>query len=644
MAWTVCQKLWNACGRVLPAHRRPGRPAPFRFRPSLEVLEGRTLPSTIVWINPAGGDWDTPANWSGGKLPGATDDVSIDLPGITVTHAAAVVDSIHSLVSHDALVLSGGSLTVAAPSTLTSALTITGGTFAGPGTVTVTGLFTWAGGTLSGGSLTADGGLVISNPGSAALNDFTLTNAGPATMTGTGALAVGNGSVWDNLPGATLGIQGDLGFRFTGPADFAFNNGGTVVKSAGAGEAVLGPEVNNAGTVQVLSGTLVVGRGTNSGAFLGAAGTTLIFASDGGGTAIFTPTSSISGDRVIFQGGGVGATFDVFAAYNVTGASGAVADAAVHLLGTVRSAGSVFTLSGGTITLPALAHGGPQGAFPAVPGAGVNLVDFIRTLSFPTTNSPILSTVSVSLDRFTPLPPEVYPGGTLSRRSLAPEFSDGNALVNHLLVHDAAAFDVRDPIDTDLAQLPGGVLRFFVTGEDKEVAFPFSVAWEDRSSTDTDATALLITPLPGITPSPEETAGRPAPDLEDSVRIGTRPAEHLVPGKGSPVATLGTDEAEEEGRALPSQADPDEEFPLANCLIGLEAPCPSRHFAGDEHPSVGKQNPAAIEGGWHEVVGGLALLLAGRFALGVRAPDGRKDTAGRPEAATDSRHPHWAGS
>ena len=48
----------------------------------LESLEVRLVPATITWLNPAGGDWNTAANWVGGIAPTAADDAVIpDLAG-----------------------------------------------------------------------------------------------------------------------------------------------------------------------------------------------------------------------------------------------------------------------------------------------------------------------------------------------------------------------------------------------------------------------------------------------------------------------------------------------------------------------------------------------------------------------------------
>ena len=81
---------------VLPCSRRSAGPHSRgrRFRPQLMPLEDRTLPAVVMWTNPAGGDWDTPGNWSTGAVPGAADDAVIAVSGITVTHSAGATDSI----------------------------------------------------------------------------------------------------------------------------------------------------------------------------------------------------------------------------------------------------------------------------------------------------------------------------------------------------------------------------------------------------------------------------------------------------------------------------------------------------------------------------------------------------------------------
>ncbi len=143
-------------------HRRGRRRVPLH----LEILEDRSLLSTVHWSAAGSGDWNTAANWDAGRVPGSADDVVISAPGnVTVTHSGGD-HTVHSLQSTDALVLSGGSLTVAAgASQVSGALTITGATLsvAGSGTsFTATGMTT-----LTGASFFATGGATLTLPATA---------------------------------------------------------------------------------------------------------------------------------------------------------------------------------------------------------------------------------------------------------------------------------------------------------------------------------------------------------------------------------------------------------------------------------------------------------------------------------------------
>ena len=79
----------------------------------IESLEERALLTTVVW-QVGDGDWSVGANWSGGVVPAANDDVFIQQgsqPPFSVTHSAGT-DSIKSLTSDVSLVISGGALQV----------------------------------------------------------------------------------------------------------------------------------------------------------------------------------------------------------------------------------------------------------------------------------------------------------------------------------------------------------------------------------------------------------------------------------------------------------------------------------------------------------------------------------------------------
>ena len=106
-------------------------------------------------------------NWVGGVLPGPGDDVVINAAaGVTVVHSGGN-DSVKSLVSANALALSGGTLTVADTIKVNNTFTINGGTLAhatilpGSGGQTVT--FTPLGGTLDGVTAAGDLDLATNN-------------------------------------------------------------------------------------------------------------------------------------------------------------------------------------------------------------------------------------------------------------------------------------------------------------------------------------------------------------------------------------------------------------------------------------------------------------------------------------------------
>src|SRR5271165_5742243 len=125
------QRMTIMIKRVRSLFNRDVRPRKKRSsieaRASVCRLENRLLLS-VTWINPDGGDWDTPANWSGDQLPTAGDDVFINTAGITITHSANMMDTIKSLTSVADVTLSGGSLIVTGQVKSTGGLTLAGGT------------------------------------------------------------------------------------------------------------------------------------------------------------------------------------------------------------------------------------------------------------------------------------------------------------------------------------------------------------------------------------------------------------------------------------------------------------------------------------------------------------------------------------
>ena len=123
----------------------------------------------VNWVAGTGGFWHDPANWSGGILPGTSDHVCINVPGdINVTHSSGDT-SVGSLLSTEAVTLSGGSLSVELVAKLDGALTQTGGGLSGPGDYLFNGPLTWTGGTADGpGRSFTNGGVDIGGPGTKA--------------------------------------------------------------------------------------------------------------------------------------------------------------------------------------------------------------------------------------------------------------------------------------------------------------------------------------------------------------------------------------------------------------------------------------------------------------------------------------------
>ncbi len=263
-------------------------------RPVLEILEDRLAPATITWSNPAGGDWDTGSNWTGGNVPEASDNAVISIAlnsGATITHGQAIADSVNSLTSSDPISFSVGTLSIAGSSTISSTLTLSGGTITGAGTLNVSGLLTWTGGTMSGtGITTANGGMQIGPSASNApeILDFrTLNNAGAATWSG-GLISQTNNSAFN------IGAQGSLTINPNSDSDAylwqtgdmsspTIGNAGMLINAAGtATTASLAVTLNNtgSGSVQVSSGQLNLEGNVNTTASssLGvAAGATLEF-------------------------------------------------------------------------------------------------------------------------------------------------------------------------------------------------------------------------------------------------------------------------------------------------------------------------------------------------------------------------------
>ncbi len=329
-----------------------------------ERLEDRTLLAVVTWVGDGSDlNWNNPANWSTGVLPGADDDVEIaDIaPDIAIFHSSGAT-SIKSLTSHEALVISGGTLEIAAASSISDTLNLGNSSSAiltGAGEITVDGLFTWTGGRLQGtGTLIADGGMVIEG-GSTKYLERTVDNTGTAIWTG-GTISATAEGVFNNLVGATFDAQSNNSISGT------FNNAGTLLKSAGTSSSSFST-MNNTGSVQVQSGTLAVSSGGNSsGSFQVDTDGTLRFL---GGTHVWDANSTLSGAGTLNITNN--ATLDV--ASNISIGS-------LDVLSSSSSSTPILTGSG-NVTVDGLFHwtgGRLQGSGKLIAGGGM-LIDGSQT-------------------------------------------------------------------------------------------------------------------------------------------------------------------------------------------------------------------------------------------------------------------------
>ena len=265
--------------RFRPGRRNSRNPKQSqRLRVYLEQLESRQLLATDMWSNSSGGSWDTAAFWSSG-LPTSTSDVVIGElnPGAAVT-ISSMPESIHSIMASGTLDISGGSLTVAADSTLSGGLTMTGGTLEVSGggvTLTVTGATN-----VSGSSFSAKSGATLQLADATTYTESTYVGTGTFAADGPGStlslpeltsmVADGNPSFIDiaatlggdvelpkvtQLSGSVTVDSENAGSKIDVPILTNYSGGGSVLKVLKYG-TVVDPMLNTlAGVAVTLDGT-----------------------------------------------------------------------------------------------------------------------------------------------------------------------------------------------------------------------------------------------------------------------------------------------------------------------------------------------------------------------------------------------------
>ena len=188
-----------------------------------------------------------------------------------------------------------GNSTFSGTLTSSSNLVLQGGNFSGSSAELV-GTIGWSGGTMSSGTFTVPGGatlnLNLTGAGANVISAATFANAGTLNLGGTSNLLLNNGAQLNNS--GMLNVQGDIGFQYTAGGVPAFNNSGTLMKSAGT-TSVIGItnpiSFVNSGTLNAVVGTInyAANNTFNSGTMFTGAGTNLVTT---GSTFSGTVTSS----------------------------------------------------------------------------------------------------------------------------------------------------------------------------------------------------------------------------------------------------------------------------------------------------------------------------------------------------------------
>ncbi len=296
---------------------------------TLVIIPQPVLAVPVIWNVDSDGFWQIPGNWSP-NLPGSADDVTIDRAAatITVTHSLGS-DTINSLTCNEALVLSGGSLSINNAAQINSGFTINGGTvnFNGGSDSSVSGVATFSSGSIGGSgavsfdNLTWTGGGSMAGTGSTEilvgksmtlsgagyhLLARTIDNYGTTTVTGSYGLnpySGGSTPTFNNKAGGIYELQSTGGLDSYSTLTGVFNNEGTFRKTTGTSTATVSAywTLNNPGTVQVQSGTLSIsGAFNNTGTAEVQAGKTMTLSGGGTSTGAF---NVLSGATLNFSGG-----------------------------------------------------------------------------------------------------------------------------------------------------------------------------------------------------------------------------------------------------------------------------------------------------------------------------------------------------
>jgi hypothetical protein len=362
-----------------PGRRPVRRPRAVPYRPCLEGLEERAVPS-VVW-NGNGGDafWSNGGNWSTGTPPGPGDQVIFN--GST-THFGSTVDRAFNIGELAIEASWNGNITVNGNLTVGSGgFTMNSGDFACNAAVSISGTSGWGGGRLfiATGSFQNLGTFNIGGPvlPVAEINQGgTFTNQG--TLLQQSTIQLDNGTVLTNASDGTYRIVVDV--NVTASNGGTLNNAGTLRKDTTAGTSVISTSFHNTGGVlDIQTGTIQLPTGaTFSGVSTINLPTSTLLLPDGvtfSGTTIGTGAGTVSlAGGTLFSGSG-GATINFptgmlqWTGGNIDATAGALTNAATTGFITLNGANDLGLLrtlnNAGTITQ-------------TTPGASFNRLNFLN--------------------------------------------------------------------------------------------------------------------------------------------------------------------------------------------------------------------------------------------------------------------------
>lgn len=242
-----------------------------------------------------------------------------------------------SVTGDGVLQIDGAALTVAAD-VITTETELVAGSIGGPGTFTCN--LIWTGGSMIGpGATVVAGNSQILESTTKALNGRSLTNLNSMVWHDNGTLDLTNGAAISNQ--SFFSIRGNATLTHSTGAPSSFYNTGTLEKRTSTGTTLVqSVMLNNAGTVDVRTGTLrLASNSTSSGLMSIADGAALEMAS---GNHTFNAGASISGDgTLVIDGGALTVASDVTAG-ETEFAGGAIGGPGVFTCNLVWTGGSML--------------------------------------------------------------------------------------------------------------------------------------------------------------------------------------------------------------------------------------------------------------------------------------------------------------